>query len=270
MTSTSFISLRSNPELQSLYEVSHLPTQTHLQDYFLEVMTILSRHFSVNYSALLLQYPQKGSLSVEALFGFEKELHPLVAHHRKGVISEVLQSRQCMAIQNLNQEPLYEEVIKGSKQTEQINLPLLCIPLLAEGDLIGVMNINPIYGSRSDFAEDFHFLSVLSAILAPMVKKYYFKKEESLARTSRAKLKTSLLEEVLEERLTEVLNKIDPYVELKNRTGLLDDIVSLVEKILIKLAMEKMNHVQTTAAQLLGINRNTLRTKMREMKIKPR
>jgi len=270
MTSTSIVNPRSNPELQSLYEVFHLPPQPHLQDYFLGVMTTLSEYFSVNYSALILQNPQKDSLSVEALFGFEKELHPQVCHHRKGVIGEVLQSRQSMAIQNLSQEPLYGEVLKGSKQTEKINPPLLCIPLLTDGDPIGVMNINPLYGSRSDFAEDFHFLSLLSAILAPTVRKYYLKKEESLARTSRAKLKTSLLEEVLEERLTEVLNKIDPYVELKSRTGLLDDIVSLVEKILIKLALEKMNHVQTSAAQLLGINRNTLRTKMKGMKIKSR
>lgn len=270
MSSTFFVNPRSNPELRSLYEIFHLPPQTHLQDYFLGVMTILSDYFSVGYCALILQNPQKDSFSVEALYGIEKEAHPLASHNRKGIIGEVLQSRQSMAIQNLSQEPLYEEAVKGSKQTGKINLPLLCIPLLSEGEPIGVMNINPLYGSRNDFAEDFHFLSVLSAILSPVVKKYYFKREESLARSGKTKLKSSLLEEILEERLTEVLNRIDPYVELKSRTGLLDDIVSLVEKILIKLAMEKVNHVQTAAAQLLGINRNTLRKKVQDLKIKTR
>ena len=78
------------------------------------------------------------------------------------------------------------------------------------------------------------------------------------------------MEEILEERLKEVLNKIDPYVESKHRMGLLDDIIALVEKILIKSALAKVGFVQTAAAQLLGINRNTLRKKMKDLKIKAR
>ena len=72
------------------------------------------------------------------------------------------------------------------------------------------------------------------------------------------------------ERLGEVLNKVDPYVEAKLKSGLLDDIVALVEKILIQSALERVDYVQVAAAQLLGINRNTLRKKMKDLKIKSR
>jgi DNA-binding protein Fis len=41
-----------------------------------------------------------------------------------------------------------------------------------------------------------------------------------------------------------------------------------VEKILITSALEKVGHVQVTAAQLLGINRNTLRKKIKDLRIK--
>lgn len=37
-----------------------------------------------------------------------------------------------------------------------------------------------------------------------------------------------------------------------------------VEKIVIRAALEKVNHVQTDAADFLGINRNTLAKKIRE------
>ena len=132
------------------------------------------------------------------------------------------------------------------------------------------MNINPLYGSRNEFFEDFQFLSVLSSILSPVIKNYRTKKDEPPPNPIKTKLKSSLLEEILEERLTEVLNRIDPYVESKSRTGLLDDIITLVEKILIKSALGRVGHVQTAAARLLGINRNTLRKKMKDLKIKAR
>jgi DNA-binding NtrC family response regulator len=39
---------------------------------------------------------------------------------------------------------------------------------------------------------------------------------------------------------------------------------------LIRSALEKEDYVQVAAAQILGINRNTLTKKMKELKIKPR
>ena len=260
---------RSNPELRSLYEIAQFQQQNQLRDYFHGVMGILSKYFSIGYSALLLQNPQKGSLHVEALYGIGKEVHPLICSHQKGIMGKVLESQQPMAIQNLNHEPLYEEVIKGPKRTEKIQPPLLCIPLVTEGELLGLMNINPLYSSREEFAQDFQFLSILSAILSPVIKNYQ-KMGEPFQKSGKQKMKSSLLDEILEQKLAEVLNKIDPYVEAKNKLGLLDDIIGVVEKILIKSALERVGHVQTAAAQFLGINRNTLSKKMKELKIKSR
>lgn len=270
MPSPYFINPRTNPELRSLYEISRLAPPARLQEYFMGVMTTLAEFFPVDYAIIVLPDDRKDSLHVEALYGIEMENHPRVVHGGKGVIREVLRSRNPMPIQNFNQEPFYGEAIKHPKQMEKIKPPLLCIPLVTGAETFGAMNINPLYGSRNEFAEDFHFLSVLSAILAPNIRNYYLKEDEPHPRENSSTLKTALLEEILQERLTEVLNRIDPYVESTNRTGLLGDIISLVEKIMIKSALEKVEYVQTSAARLLGINRNTLRTKIKEHKIKSR
>jgi transcriptional regulator with GAF, ATPase, and Fis domain len=267
MPSPFFINPRSNPELRSLHEIILLPQQTSLQDYFLAVMAILSEYFSIRYSALFLQDPQKDSLHIQALYGVEKEVHPFICPSQKGTIGKVLESRQPMVIQDLNQEPLYKEITKSQKRVEKIEAPLLCIPLLAGNEPMGVMNVNSLYGPRHEFIEDFQFLSVLSAILSPVITKYHMKKEDPLAKESKLKARSHLLDEILEQKLVEVLNKIDPYVETKTKMGIFDDIIRLVEKILIKSALERVDHVQIAAAQLLGINRNTLRKKMKELKI---
>ena len=270
MFSNFFINPRSNPELRSLYEIALLPQPNHLQDYFLGVIAILSEYLSVGYSALILQDPQKDSLYVEALYGIEREVHPLSCSGRKGTIGKVLESRQPLAIHNLSQEPLYAEVMKGTKRIEKIRSPLICIPLIVDDEPIGVINIDSLYGPRNELTEDFQFLSILSAILSPVIKNYQMKRNEQSQRTGNPKIKPFLLDEILEERLTEVLNKIDPYVESKAKMALFDDIIALVEKILIKSALKRVNYVQIAAAQLLGINRNTLRKKIKDLKIKPR
>ena len=250
-------------ELKGLYEVSRLPLpKGHLQDYFDGVMAILSEYFTVAYSALILHDSKKDSLHVEALFGIGRDIHPYSSTGRKGMVAKVLETRQPAVIQDLGQEPLYEEMIKGIKKIEKIRAPLLCVPLIVDENPMGVININPLYGSKNEFLEDFQFLSVLTALLSPAIRNYQMKG------TPKPKSKSSLLDEILEEKLSEVLNKIDPYVESNTRTGIFKDIISVVEKILIKSALRRVENVQVAAAQFLGINRNTLRNKMKELKIK--
>ena len=269
MSSIFFANPRTNPELRSLYEIILLPPQNNLQHYFAGVMATLSEYFSIKYSSLLLRYPQEESLHVEALYGMEKEIHPLACPSRGGMIGNVLESRQPAAIHNLNQEPLYEEMTKSQKRSEKIQPPLLCIPLVSDEPL-GVININSLYGPRQEFVEDFQFLFVVSAIVSPVIKDYHLKKIGTPVKDGKTKAKSPCLDEILEQKLAEVLNKIDPYVERKAKMAIFDDIIRVVEKILITSALERVNHVQIAAAQLLGINRNTLRKKIKELRIKGR
>ena len=268
MSSTFFVNPRSNPELRSLYEIALLPQQKQLQDYFLDVMAILSEYFSIGYSALMLRDSQKDSLCIEALYGVAREFHPLMCTSHQGTMGQALESCKPLVMQNLGQEPLYEEISKGTKRIEKIRPPLLCIPLVVENQPFGVININSLYGPRDEFTEDFQFLSILSAILSPVIKNYQRKRDESSYRADKPKARSPHLEEILGERLGEVLNRIDPYVETKAKMALFDDIIAVVERILIKTALERVGYVQVSAAQLLGINRNTLRKKMKDLKIK--
>jgi len=269
MLSSFFVNPRSNPELRSLFEVAAIPQdELSLPDYFGKVMTTLSSHFPIGYSALILRDPLKEYLRVEGLYGVDREIHPVGCPCRKGPIGQVLESRQPMAIQNLSEEPLYDEITKGRRRTDKIQPPLLCVPLMTDDGPFGVINVNSIYGPRAELTQDFEFLSILSAILSPPIRGYQMRKQESSTKGGKAKAKSTQLEDLLKERLVEFLNKIDPYVETRARMTLLDDVVATVEKILIRSALEKVNYVQVAAAQLLGINRNTLRKKIKDLKIK--
>ncbi len=256
MPSTFFVNPRTNPELKSLHDILSIHPPRQLQDYFLGIMAILSEYFPIGYSSLLLQDSQKDLLRVEAVYGMERETHPPTSSNRKGTIGKVLESKQPMAIHHPHLEPLYEKMMKEGKKTDRIYPPLLCVPLLAQKGVFGIIVINSLYGVRDQLDEDFQFLTLLSAIVSPVIQGY------------RLKSHPSYLDEILEAKLNEVIQKIDPYVETKANMGIYNDIVSLVEKSLIKSALKKMNGVQTATAQFLGINRNTLRKKIKELRIK--
>jgi len=74
------------------------------------------------------------------------------------------------------------------------------------------------------------------------------------------------LGDLLERKLIRTLNGVN--TELEFDCGLFHDVISIVERILITMALKKTNNVQVAAAQFLGINRNTLRKKIKELGIK--
>ncbi len=74
-----------------------------------------------------------------------------------------------------------------------------------------------------------------------------------------------LIEEVFEKRLDEVVTVLG--CERNGKEGVYDEVLAMVEKALIKIAMRRSNNVKTAAADFLGINRNTLHGKIKKLKI---
>ncbi len=73
-----------------------------------------------------------------------------------------------------------------------------------------------------------------------------------------------LIEEILEKRLDKIVTILD--CNQNGRNGVYDKVMSMVEKSLIKIAMRRSHNVKTAAADFLGINRNTLHNKIKNIK----
>jgi len=68
----------------------------------------------------------------------------------------------------------------------------------------------------------------------------------------------------LEEKLKRYLKKLAKL----ERSNLYDSVISEVEKSLISIVLKETDGNQLKAAKALGINRNTLRSKIKEYKIR--
>ncbi|MBE9572813.1 MAG: helix-turn-helix domain-containing protein [Proteobacteria bacterium] len=69
-----------------------------------------------------------------------------------------------------------------------------------------------------------------------------------------------VVENILERKLEDIVTLLRSTGTEKSR--LYEEVLSIVERNLIKIALKRSNNVKTAAADFLGINRNTLHKKM--------
>lgn len=73
------------------------------------------------------------------------------------------------------------------------------------------------------------------------------------------------VEEVIEKRLEEIVTILSS--KYQDNSALYDEILSMVERALIRIALQRSCNVKKSAALFLGINRNTLHSKMNKLGI---
>ena len=74
-----------------------------------------------------------------------------------------------------------------------------------------------------------------------------------------------VVEDIVEKKLEEIVTILG-----SNEVGksyLYDEILSMIERVLIRIALRRSKNVKTAAAFFLGISRNTLHNKMVKLKI---
>jgi len=82
---------------------------------------------------------------------------------------------------------------------------------------------------------------------------------KSLAREART-TPAAVAEEVLEKKLEDIATILFATETRKSR--LYDEVLSIVERSLFRIALRRSNNVKSAAAAYLGINRNTFQSKM--------
>jgi Fis family transcriptional regulator len=76
-----------------------------------------------------------------------------------------------------------------------------------------------------------------------------------------------VVEEILEKQLEDIATLLCGLGPDKSR--LYDEVLAMVERSLFRIALRRSNHVKSTAASYLGVNRNTFHKKMVKLGISP-
>jgi DNA-binding protein Fis len=72
-------------------------------------------------------------------------------------------------------------------------------------------------------------------------------------------------EHILEKNLEDITSIL--FSPDKNKSRIYDEVVDMMDRALIRIALRRTNNIKSAAASYLGINRNTLQKKMAKMEI---
>jgi transcriptional regulator with GAF, ATPase, and Fis domain len=246
-------------ELDLLHKISESVCAVETsRERFLRVMQILDETFGRRYGTLTLLSPGEGRTLLDVTFGDPSSPQGRIQGLNRSIIKEVLAKARPLAISRTAQKP----ITCPARTLHEKETALLCLPVMNNVQPVGVMGTNPIYTDTVSFEGDIRLLSVIVCLAfqnAPLPGDDYVHNEGLRADPP--------LDTILEDKLRRIIDKVDPRTE--SRCALLPDILRLVEKIAIKWALRRHQNVQTSAASFLGINRNTLRRKMKDLNIHP-
>jgi transcriptional regulator with GAF, ATPase, and Fis domain len=242
-------------ELDLLYRISQLVHAAGTsKERFLRAMEVLDETFGANYGTLTLLNPSNGEGLLEVAFGEPTGKHGYIQGPNRSTIEEVLTHARPMAFSRVTERPLPFP----SSSLDEKDLSLLCIPIVNNNRAVGVITTHPLYRETVSYDKDIRLMTVIAHMVFADTR---LQKDLTVRETKGG----PPLDEILDRKLRQMIEKVDPRTE--SRCALLLDIVNLVEKIVIKWALRRHQNVQTATALFLGINRNTLRKKMRDLNI---
>jgi transcriptional regulator with GAF, ATPase, and Fis domain len=268
--------------LNSLYEISKLlGSSIDLHENFPRVFSILAQQMGMKRGGLLLRGDESSGWEMKGCHGLSaEELKRRKEYFGSGIIQKILEKGQMAAVVDSGETCWFYDG-KSKPGLKRAQTTFLCAPVKMQGAITGIVGVDHFYEEPVAITEDFNLLGEICSLIsgamlmrkdvasdnrALLEENWSFRKElENLGRSvPKARRKISLTE-ILEERLARMIAemKVDP----RSHSQLYDEVLNVVERTLLKSALEKTKHVQLKTARFLGINRNTLRRKMKEFGI---
>ena len=223
-----------------------LASATDVRSLFSHSMAFLAKTAKVKHGLLGLLDGTRRELVVEEVYGPAlKRAKGNSCQADAGHCGEVMRRGRPKTIGNVLQEPL----LRGVSEDQRPEISCICAPL-RWGDIpLGILlSDNPHSSAKEGLAA----LEAVAAFISPPLVVMRWGKDASL-------------DEILMSKLDRAVARMD--LQTESNGNLMADVVSLVERTLILTALKKSNYVQLTAARFLGINRNTLHKKIKELGI---
>ena len=181
-------------ELTALYEIAQLIGSAHdLDSTLTSVLKVLHDILRMERATLILLDESGRHLSIKASYGLsEDEKRRGVYRLGEGITGTIFASGTPFVVPDIQQEPLFLNKTRA-RSINKNALSFLGVPVLVQGEPVGVLTVDRLFGLDIPFEEDIRFLTVVATLIAQfLVLSHEIKKNEATLREENRSLKAQL------------------------------------------------------------------------------
>jgi Nif-specific regulatory protein len=204
-------------EITALYEISKLlGSSLNMKANLRGVMKVLSEYLEMKRGTVALR--SNNEVTVIAAHGMsEEEIRKGRYRLGEGIIGRVAKLGSPIVIPNIGEEPLFLNKTGARKMIKKENIAFLCVPIKFKDEILGVLSVDRLFGSKGiSFEEDLRLLKIIASLMAQSVKLHrelerereaFLEEKEKLTRQLKGKYKVENIIG-LSDRMQEVFEAI--------------------------------------------------------------
>ncbi len=158
-------------EITALYEISKLlGSSLNLKSNLRGVMKVLSEYLDMKRGTVALR--SNNELTILAAHGMsEEEIKRGRYKLGEGIIGRVAKLGSPIVIPNIGDEPLFLNKTGAREAIKKENIAFLCLPIKFKDEVLGVLSVDRLFGSKGiSFEEDVRLLKIIASLIAQSVK----------------------------------------------------------------------------------------------------
>ncbi|MGQ9694562.1 MAG: helix-turn-helix domain-containing protein [Thermodesulfobacteriota bacterium] len=269
---------------KTLYEIARIINSAlSIEEAFPQVLRVLAKQMGINRGGIIWWNLENNKWEIGATHGISgEEMKRRKDYFSQNIIETLMEKGQMAAILNKGADIWFYDA-RAKNMPLRVHISFLCAPIKIQGTISAIIGVDHLFAEPIKITEDFLLLEKICQLIADGLKirkamaaearalleeNWIFRKElEALGKSVQNGARKIPLTEILEERISRMITemKVDP----RSNGHLYEDVIKVVERTLLSSALEKTKYVQSQTARFLGINRNTLRRKMKELGIGP-
>jgi Nif-specific regulatory protein len=160
-------------ELTALYEISKLlGSSLNLRANIGGVMRVLSEYLDMKRGTVALRSDNEVSI-ISAHGMSQEEIKRGRYKLGEGIIGRVAKHGSPIVIPNIGDEPLFLNRTGSRTAIKKENIAFLCVPIKFKNEILGVLSVDRLFGSKAvSFEEDLRLLKIIASLIAQSVKLY--------------------------------------------------------------------------------------------------